>query len=126
ATILSTLDSYIFLSGTVVAYDLAPKKYKGSVGFHHLGTVGVGLLAVGLTFFFHEKNLVDIWKFFGGFSTACLLFPMLAGYLRPGRLQDQHFVRSCMGGVLCMSAFYAVRGLWDLGEFWEEFEPFYF
>lgn len=126
ATILSTLDSYLFLSGTVVAYDLAPGKYKGSVGFHHLGTVGVGLLAVGLTFFFHEKNMVDIWKFFGGFSTACLLFPLLVGYVWPGRLQDHHFVISCLGGVLFMCLFYIVRWHWELSDFWEGFEPFYF
>src|SRR5690606_6268093 len=59
ATILSTLDSYLFLSGTVAAYDLAPARYKGRVGVHHAGTVAVGLLAVGLTYGFRGTNLVD-------------------------------------------------------------------
>jgi len=126
ATILSTLDSYLFLSGTVVAYDLAPKKYKGSIAFHHLGTIGVAILAVGITQFFNEKNLVDIWKFFGGFSTACLLFPLLTGYAFPGKLKDLQFVGSCLGGVVAMSLFYIVRSQFTLPDFWENFEPFYF
>lgn len=126
ATILSTLDSYLFLSGTVVAYDLAPRRWKGCVMFHHFGTIGVAVLAVGITRFFHEKNLVDIWKFFGGFSTACLLFPLLTGYAFPGKLKDRNFVISCLGGVVSMTLFYMAGWMWDLGEFWEEFEPFYF
>lgn len=127
ATILSTLDSYLFLSGTVVAYDLAPRRFKGRVGFHHLGTLGVALLALALAPLFQlEENLVDIWKFFGGFSTACLLFPLMLGYLFPRLLSDHRFVCSSLGGVAAMLAFYLVRALMDLGEFWEQFEPFYF
>ncbi len=129
ATILSTLDSYLFLSGTVVAYDLAPKKWKGSVGFHHLGTIGIALLAVAIAYFFYDEEdtmLVDIWKFFGGFSTACLLFPLLMGYMLPGRLSDRNFVVSCVGGGLAMSVFYVMKWAWDLGDFWEGYEPFYF
>jgi solute:Na+ symporter, SSS family len=126
ATILSTLDSYLFLSGTVVAYDLAPKKYKGSISFHHLGTIGVALLAVGLTQLFHQSNMVEIWKFFGGFSTACLLFPLLTGLMFPGRLADRQFVLACSGGVVAMCVFYIIRVSFELSSFWENFEPFYF
>ncbi|MDA3873542.1 MAG: sodium:solute symporter family protein [Kiritimatiellae bacterium] len=126
ATILSTLDSYLFLSGTVVAYDLAPSRFKGSIRFHHLGTLGVAVLAVGLTQLFHEANLVDIWKFFGGFSTACLLVPLMVGYLFPGKLKDGQFVCSSLGGALSMIVFRLVRTFLDLPEFWQTFEPFYF
>jgi SSS family solute:Na+ symporter len=127
ATILSTLDSYLFLSGTVAAYDLAPRKYKGNVGFHHLGTIGIAVLALSLAPLFHrEQNLVDIWKFFGGFSTACLLFPLMLGYTFPRFLNDGRFVSSSLGGALSMIAFYVVRSLFDLPEFWQTFEPFYF
>ncbi|MGA0334008.1 MAG: sodium:solute symporter family transporter, partial [Kiritimatiellia bacterium] len=125
ATILSTLDSYLFLSGTVVAYDLAPKRWKGSVKFHHLGTLGVGILAVGITRLFHEGNLVDIWKFFGGFSTACLLFPLLSGSFFPGRIGDRDFVRSCLGGILSMCLFYGIRALFPRNPVMQNFEPFY-
>lgn len=126
ATILSTLDSYLFLSGTVVAYDLAPKRFKGSVTFHHVGTVLVAGLALGLTQLFQGGPLIDVWKFFGGFSTACLLLPLLAGYLFPNRLGDLNFVSSCVGGILAMTLFYSLRAWLNLGSFWEGFEPFYF
>jgi len=125
ATILSTVDSYLFLSGTVVAYDLAPARYRGNVGFHHLGTVCMAVLAVPVTALFAGGNLVDIWKFFGGFSTACLLFPLMLGYMLPGRITDRCFVSSSLGGCLSMAAFYALRSWCDLPAFWEGFEPFY-
>ncbi|WFB35345.1 sodium:solute symporter family protein [Kiritimatiellota bacterium B12222] len=126
ATILSTLDSYLFLSGTIVAYDLAPRKFKGSVKFHHLGTIGVACLALWMTHWFQDDKLVNIWKFFGGFSTACLLLPLLTGFAFPQRISDMNFVISCVGGILAMSLFYGVRAVWDLNEFWVGFEPFYF
>ena len=99
ATILSTLDSYLFLSGTVVAYDLAPKKWKGNVNVHHAGMVVMGLVAAVLTALFQEGNLVDIWKFFGGFISACLLLPLVLGLLLPGRLTDSDFYLAGMGGA---------------------------
>ena len=34
ATILSTLDSYLFLAGTTVSYDLVPKRFRGRVARH--------------------------------------------------------------------------------------------
>ncbi|MCO4753845.1 MAG: sodium:solute symporter family protein, partial [Bacteriovoracaceae bacterium] len=35
ATVLSTLDSYLFLGGSTIAYDLAPKKYRGNLVLHY-------------------------------------------------------------------------------------------
>lgn len=126
ATILSTLDSYLFLSGTVTAYDLAPAARKGSVRYHHLGTIAVGLLAVALTGVFVEQNLVDIWKFFGGFSTACLLLPLMVGLAMPGRLRDRDFVRGCLGGAGCLLGFWIVQKLLPEDHVLKAWEPFYF
>ena len=126
ATILSTLDSYLFLSGTVTAYDLAPKKWKGSVRVHHLGTLGVGVVAVVLTQLFMDTPLVDVWKFFGGFSTACLLLPLMVGLALPGRLRDQDFVLACLGGVVALLGFWGVQWILPEGHVALEWEPFYF
>ena len=123
ATILSTLDSYLFLSGTLVSYDLAPRRWKGRVGAHHLGTVCSALAAAGLSMFVHDMELVDVWKIIGGFTTACLVFPLLLGLLIPGKMPERVFLSSCMGGVVCMAAFYGARP-W-LPEAWRDFEGFY-
>jgi SSS family solute:Na+ symporter len=123
ATILSTLDSYLFLSGTLVAYDLAPRRWRGRVGMHHAGTITVALIAVGLSMFAHDLALVDVWKILGGFTTACLVFPLVWGLLLPGRLSERAFLVSCFSGVAFMVGFYTLRA--GLPAKWQSFEPFY-
>lgn len=123
ATILSTLDSYLFLSGTLVSYDLAPRRWRGRVGIHHAGTLFTALVAVGLSMLAHDMELVEVWKMVGGFTTACLVFPLLLGLWMPGKMPEKVFLTSCWSGVLLMALFYAVRP-W-LPETWREFEAFY-
>ncbi len=123
ATILSTLDSYLFLSGTIVAYDLAPKRWKGRVAFHHLGTVAMALVAIPLAWSLRDGPMVNLWKLVGGYATACLLFPVFAGYLFPGRIGDKAFVVSSLCGAALMTVFHLA--LPRLPETWQVVEPFY-
>lgn len=99
ATILSTLDSYLFLAGTTLSYDLASQKYKGKIFLHHLGIVFVGVLSVIMALSF-EGNIKSVWKTLGSYSASCLLLPVLYGYLFPGKIKDKQFVFSCLVGVL--------------------------
>jgi len=126
ATILSTLDSYLFLSGTLASFDLAPSRLKGRISLHYLGTIGMAVLAVigAVVFERSGENLVEIWKFFGGYASACLLFPLMAGYLLPGRVSDASFSRSCICGMALMTLFYLTRS--KLPDAWSGYEPFYY
>jgi SSS family solute:Na+ symporter len=99
ATILSTLDSYLFQAGTTVAYDLAPKKMRGKVWAHHLGMTLVGGLAVLIGLWF-EGNIARAWKTLGSYSAACLLLPVMVGYIFPKKISDNQFVTSCLVGVV--------------------------
>ncbi len=99
ATILSTLDSYLFIAGTTLSYDLAPKKYKGSLILHHLGIVFVGLLAVLMATLF-DGNIKTVWKTLGSYSAACLLLPIVYGYIFPKKISDMQFVVACLFGVV--------------------------
>ncbi|MBT3584540.1 MAG: sodium:solute symporter family protein [Halobacteriovoraceae bacterium] len=98
ATILSTLDSYLFLAGTTLSFDLAPKKWKGKVLIHHLGVILVGAIAFLMALVF--KDIKTVWKTLGSYSAACLLLPVVYGYLFPGKIKDKHFVFSCLLGVV--------------------------
>jgi len=109
-----------------VAYDLAPAQKKGSVRYHHLGTLVIGLLAVGVTRLFQGTPLVNIWKFFGGFSTACLLLPLMAGLAFPGRLRDRDFVTASLGGVGCLLGFFVLQRILPESSPLQTWEPFYF
>lgn len=124
ATILSTLDSYLFLSGTLVAYDLAPSHRKGQLRFLHLGTVLMAVTALISAWVFQltGENLVGIWKFFGGYATACILLPLLAGHIWPGKIQDRTFVTACLSGMLLMTLYHIFRTQMPFADI----EPFYF
>ncbi len=99
ATILSTLDSYLFLAGTTISYDLVWRKIRGKVYIHRLGTIFVGLLAVGMALVF-DGNIRKVWKTLGSYSASCLLLPVIAGHIFPGKISDKQFVFSCLLGVI--------------------------
>ncbi|MDA0990286.1 MAG: sodium:solute symporter family protein [Verrucomicrobia bacterium] len=99
ATILSTLDSYLFLAGVTLAYDLAPKRLRGRIGMHHVGTITAGALAVILGVCF-RGNIKAVWQTLGSYATACMLLPMMAGYIFPGRIRDNQFVCASLCGML--------------------------
>jgi len=99
ATILSTLDSYIFLAGSTISYDLVPKRLKGKIAIHHLGVVSIGLLSIVLATVF-EGNIKNVWKTLGSLSSAALLIPVMAGYLYPKRFSDNHFIMASSAGII--------------------------
>ena len=106
ATILSTLDSYLFLAGTTIGFDLMPKKWKGRMGAHRLGMMGAGALAISMALLF-QGNIKAVWKTLGSYSAACLLFPVLCGYVFPGRIRDHQFVFACLLGVVAVTCWRA-------------------
>lgn len=99
ATILSTLDSYLFLAGTTLSFDLVPKKFKGKVWLHHIGVLSVAIISIIMAVSF-DGNIKKVWKTLGSYSASCLLFPVLFGYLFPGRIKDKHFLFSSLLGVI--------------------------
>ena len=102
ATILSTLDSYLFLAGTTVSFDLLPERLRHKKWAHYLGVIGVSILAVLLAYFF-KGNIKAVWKTLGSYSAACLLLPVLYAYIFPGKIKDGQFVFGCLLGVLMVT-----------------------
>jgi SSS family solute:Na+ symporter len=98
ATVLSTLDSYLFLAGTTISHDLAPGKIK-KMNLHFLGFIVVGALSIFFALYF-EGSVKAVWKTLGSYSASCLLFPVLCGHLFPGKISDLQFTLSCLSGVL--------------------------
>ncbi len=102
ATILSTIDSYLFMAGTTLSYDLAPKRFKGNVLFHHMGTVIVGIIGLIFAFVF-DKNIKAVWKTFGSYSASCMLLPLVYCYIFPKKITDNQFIFSSIIGVIATS-----------------------
>ncbi len=120
ATILSTLDSYLFIAGTTVSYDMMPKRLKGKVSLYHLGIIFVGILAVFMGMVF-EGNIRDVWKTLGSYSASCLLLPVVYGYIFPGKIKDLQFVFASLLGVITVSVWRNV----SLPGFWQNMDELY-
>lgn len=120
ATILSTLDSYLFIAGNTVSFDMMPKKYRGQLNVHKLGILAVGIISVGLGVIF-EGNIKEVWKTLGSYSASCLLLPVLYGYIFPGKIKDWQFIFASVLGVISVSIW---RNL-NLSGFWQNIDELY-
>jgi SSS family solute:Na+ symporter len=100
ATILSTLDSYLFLSGSTISYDLLGVTKKRSK--HFLSIFGVGILSIFLALIF-KGNIKNVWKTLGSFSASCFLVPVLFGYIFKDRIGDKQFVASTLTGASALA-----------------------
>jgi SSS family solute:Na+ symporter len=120
ATILSTIDSYLFVAGTSVTYDLLPKKIGRLVNTNHIGVVCSAGLALVLSVYF-EGNIRAVWKTLGSYSAACLLLPLMVGYIFPGKITDRQFFFSSVVGIAAVSIW---RNLDRVG-IWSEIDEVY-
>lgn len=99
ATILSTLDSYIFLAGSTLAYDLVPSRLKGKIYIHHLGVLIITITSISMAVIF-EGNIKAVWKSLGALSSCAILLPVLFGITFKGKLTDNGFIfSSLLGGA---------------------------
>ncbi len=99
ATILSTLDSYLFLSGATMTHDLSPKRYRQNRLLPVFGTILSGVFAYLLAIYF-EGDIKTVWKTLGSYSAACLLLPVFLGHILKKRVSDGQFVFTCLSGVI--------------------------
>lgn len=102
ATVLSTLDSYLFLAGTTLTYDLSSEKQRANPFFHSMGVLFVGILSFAMAKFF-DGNIKEVWKTLGSYSAGCILFPILWGHIRSHKLSDAQFVFSCLFSAFTMT-----------------------
>lgn len=77
ASILSTLDSYLFLSAATIIHDVFRlTHHKKSQFFHAVAVITIGIVSLLLSVFF-EGNIVLVWKVLGSLSAATLLIPFI-------------------------------------------------
>ena len=103
ATILSTMDSYLFIASTSVSFDLCGYKSGKSKWPHILALVFSGLLTLVLVQLF-QNNIPQVWKVLGTYSAACLLLPVLYGYFAQHKIRDWQFVTICLAAAAGVTA----------------------
>ena len=120
ATILSTLDAYLFNAATCISYDMIKVKEKFKRIHHEIALVSVAVVSLFLGVHF-EGNVVEVWKTLGSFSAACLLFPLLVGQIFPGRISDRAFcwaVSTGCIGIVSWRVANKIFGIYALDEFY--------
>ena len=77
AIIMSTIDSFVFVSGFTIGRDLVGKRKndKINVNYTKIGIMLSGLISIVLAIFF--ESAVEIWYVTGSFGVSALLMPML-------------------------------------------------
>lgn len=118
--ILSTLNSFLFIASNTLSFDLLRHRFKNVVLSNRLSLFAVGVLAIALSQLLHG-SFKEIWLTMGSYFSACLLAPILGGYLWPGRISDNLFVTA----ALSSAAFMTLWKLLPLPPFWAQFDAFY-
>ncbi len=120
AIILSTLDSFMFIASNTLSYDFLRKKFKNVVLTSRIAMFVVGGISILMALFF-EGSFKNIWLTLGSYMSACLLFPILFGYIWPGKISDNVFSVCVLSSAVLMT-------LWKLVEhngFWADVDGFY-
>ncbi|HXW53914.1 MAG TPA: hypothetical protein VEL47_07405, partial [Myxococcota bacterium] len=91
ATILSTLDSFMFVSGTSFSYDLVGKM-KFFRGYEHPVAIVVSAFTVVLVGAIFESNFEPLWLFMEGAFSTSMMVPAMASVLLKRRMSDYHFL----------------------------------
>lgn len=113
ATILSTLDAYLFNAATCLSYDFIKLKDRFKIWHHHVALIVVAILSVALGVHF-GGNVVEVWKTLGSFSAACLLIPILIAQWKPGAISERRFCWAVSIGCIGIVAWRIVNQLYSI------------
>ncbi len=108
ATVMSTLDSYLFIAATTIGHDFArtpaaPEVVRRRTRYGLV--LSAGLAALGALLF---SSAVQVWHDIGSVVTSTLLLPVLAIHLPPPWRPSE------WGAVLAMVAAATTAGVWIL------------
>jgi len=97
ATIMSTLDSYLFISGQTLGRDYL-SKYFPTVKPNLLTRISIFISAiVGIILIIIYPSVIDLWYIIGSIFIPGLLIPVLGIYLTPFRLPSAYVFYSIIG-----------------------------
>ena len=102
AIILSTLNSFLFLSSNTLSFDLLKNRFSNVILSSRFTVFIAGALSIGLVQLFHE-SFKEIWFVLGSYLSACLLVPVLIGQMFPHAISDRLFVTSVFTSATTMT-----------------------
>lgn len=102
AIILSTLNSFLFIASNTLSFDLLRTRFKNVILSNRIIIFVVGAISILLAQLL-DDSFKEIWLVLGSYYSACLLVPILMGYIQPGRISDKLFVISALTSAAVMT-----------------------
>lgn len=128
ATIMSTLDSYLFLSGQTLGRDLLVKIFPNTKNntLTRISTLIAALLGILLILIY--PSVIDLWYVIGSVMIPGLLIPVLGVYLKFFTLQKEWVLPVMIGSIGVSLAWLVLGTLTSEGAYnytYLGIEPFY-
>lgn len=121
ATVMSTLDSHIFISAQTIGYDVLYSLHKGDIRRNiRLGYLFSGIFAMLLIVLF--PSVISIWYIVGTLVIPSLLIPVLSALFK--RSVQPHVIRILMVGSFLLSLSWFLAGR-IRGDYPLHIEPLY-
>jgi len=127
ATIMSTLDSYLFISGQTLGRDYL-LKYFPAVKPNLLTRISILISAIlGIILILIYPSVIDLWYIIGSIFIPGLLIPVLGIYLQPFRLPARFVFYSIIGCTLVSLSWLILGTIYtpEDGYMFYGIEPFY-
>lgn len=128
ATIMSTLDSFLFLSGQTLGRDLLAKFFPNSRRVN-ITRISVSLAAlIGILLIILYPNVISLWYVIGSVMIPGLLIPVLGVYLPLFRLKKNYIIPTMVVSTLLSVIWLIFGSMHSSPQYSESFlgiEPFY-
>lgn len=128
ATIMSTLDSYLFISGQTLGRDFLRKTFP-KISPTRLTRTGILLSAIiGILLTIIYPSVIDLWYVIGSVCIPGLLIPVLGIYLRPFQIKNNWSTSALVVPILVSLLWLILGTLYPSGEegyLYKGVEPFY-
>jgi len=125
ATILATLNSFVFLSATTIGYDVIYKlkKVKDETKIIHYTRIGVlltTLFGIFLAYFFN--SVIEIWFTVGSICIPGLIFLVIGAYYKKFEIPGRWAAIEIIASTLAALGWFILRRYFE-GSFVYEIEP---
>ena len=126
ATILSTLNSFLFLSGTTIGRDfifrINPKHDETKLKYYTIiGLMISGILAIVLALLI--PSVIEIWYTIGSLFIPAIILPVISAYYPKIRIENKYVLVEMITAVASSTSWYLIRNNFTSHRLLSEVEP---
>lgn len=127
ATIMSTLNSFYFLSGTTIGRDFIFRfkkngKEENLKYYTIIGLIISGIVSIVLAYFI--PSVIEIWYTIGSFCIPGIIFPIISSYYPKLKIDSSVILLEIISSVLLSVSWFFIRQIYVSGNsFLSEIEP---